>query len=82
MRNPYIIVRFDELSKYLPIGPTARDELISLGLLKVVPLTPKGRAKGITLNSIVQYQRDVMGLEASSNDIREIGTGGFDDTNK
>lgn len=63
MLKPQIVVRFSELRKFIPIGHTVRDELIEQGLLKVVPLTPKGRAKAITLESVVKYQREVMGLD-------------------
>ena len=63
MAEPRTIVRFPDLKKFIPVGRTIRDELIAQGLLKVVPLTPKGRAKGVTLELIVRYQREVMGLE-------------------
>jgi hypothetical protein len=32
-------------------------------LLKVVPLSSGGRAVGVTLESIIDYQRDVMSLQ-------------------
>jgi hypothetical protein len=71
MLKPQIVVRFSELRKFLPIGHTVRDELIEQGLLKVVPLTPKGRAKAITLGSIIEYQRRFMGIEPLPDDAPE-----------
>lgn len=71
MPKPQIIIRFSELKKFLPVGHTVRDELIEQGLLRVVALTPKGRAKGITLDSIITYQRDVMGIEPMPDDVVE-----------
>ena len=73
MPKPQIIVRFAELKKFLPIGHTVRDELIGQGLLKVVALTPRGRAKGITLSSIIEYQRRFMGIEPLPDDAMESG---------
>jgi hypothetical protein len=54
--------------RYIPVGHTVLGELIDQGLLEVVPLTPKGRAEGITLKSVVRYQRKVMGLELPPDD--------------
>jgi hypothetical protein len=72
MLKPQVVVRFSELRKFIPIGHTVRDELIEQGLLKVVPLTPKGRAKAITLESVVRYQREVMGLDPLDDDGPEV----------
>ena len=44
------------------MGKTRRDQLIKEGLLEVVPLTPAGRSKGITMRSIRRYQAMVMHL--------------------
>jgi hypothetical protein len=71
MSKPQIIVRFRELPKFIPVGHTVRDELIEQGLLDVVPLTPKGRAKGVTLESVVRYQREVMGIDPLDDDAPE-----------
>jgi hypothetical protein len=72
MFKPRIIVRFRDLPQFIPVGHTVRDELIEQGLLDVVPLTPKGRAKGITLESIVKYQRNVMGIEPLDDQAHEV----------
>jgi hypothetical protein len=66
MSKPHSIIRLSKLSEVLPLGRTARDDLIKRGLLKVVPLTPAGRAKGVTLASVVAYQRNIMNLEPLS----------------
>ena len=61
MPKPQIIVRKKDVEKYIPLRPSQLNEVIKR-LLKVVPLSPGGRAVGVTLESIVEYQRDVMGL--------------------
>jgi hypothetical protein len=71
MSKPRIVVRFRELPKFIPVGHTVRDELIEQGYLDVVPLTPKGRAKGVTLESVIRYQREVMGLDPLNDDATE-----------
>jgi hypothetical protein len=72
MPKPQIIKRPSETrKKYIPIGETEFSEIMKLGLLKVVPLTAKGRAKGITLESIIEYQRRFMGIEPLPDDALE-----------
>lgn len=71
--EPFEIIRFNDLRKFIPVGKTRRDELIKADLLEVVPLTPdttnkkgelvRGRAKGVTMRSIRKYQALVMGLD-------------------
>jgi hypothetical protein len=69
MPKPHIIVRPKRVrERHIPLGHTEFDAAIESGLLEVVPLTLKGRAKGITLRSIIRYQRDVMGLEPLTDD--------------
>jgi hypothetical protein len=63
MPRPHEIVRRKDLYSFIPYGKTQLDELIQRGLLKTVKLSPGGRAVGITMTSIVDYQRDYMGLE-------------------
>jgi len=69
--KPHVIVRKKAVGNYIPLGRTQIDELIKQGLLKVVPLSPGGRAVGITLESIIQYQREVMGLQPLRDDEAE-----------
>jgi hypothetical protein len=72
MPKPHIIKRPAETrKKHIPVGATEFSDIMSQGLLKVVPLTPKGRAKGITLDSIIEYQRTYMGLEPLPDDAPE-----------
>jgi len=52
----------DVQARFIPLGKTQLAELIKAGHLKAVPLSPGGRAKGITKRSIVEYQRRIMGL--------------------
>jgi hypothetical protein len=61
--RPHVIIRKKAVGKFIPLGRTQLGELIKQGLLKVVPLSPSGRAVGITMRSIIKYQRDVMGLQ-------------------
>jgi len=63
MAKPHVIVRRKDLKKYIPYGHTQLDNLIQRGRLKVVKLSENGRAVGISLASIIEYQRRVMGLE-------------------
>jgi hypothetical protein len=75
MAKPQIVIRPYRVRKdYIPVGKTVLEELIMKGLLKVVPLTPLGRAKGITLESIIEYQRLIMGLQPLPDDKPEIAT--------
>jgi len=61
--DPEEIIRpKDVQAKFIPLGRTQLAELVKAGHLKAVPLSPCGRAKGITKRSIVEYQRRVMGL--------------------
>jgi hypothetical protein len=71
MPKPHIVYRYPESKKYIPVGHTVLGELVEQGLLKAVPLTPSGRAKAITQDSIIEYQRDVMGLEPQADDAPE-----------
>jgi hypothetical protein len=72
MPKPHIIKRPAEIrKKYIPVGTTEFSEIIKQGLLEVVPLTAKGRAKGVTLDSIIEYQRTYMGLEPLPDDAPE-----------
>jgi hypothetical protein len=66
--RPHEVVRKKNIPRYLPLGFTKIDEIIEQGLLELVPLTPDGRAKGVTMASIINYQRDVMGLEPLPDD--------------
>jgi hypothetical protein len=68
--DPEEIIRpKDVQARFIPLGKTQLAELIKAGHLKVVPLSPGGRAKGITKRSIIEYQRRVMGLsEAADTD--------------
>jgi hypothetical protein len=50
------------------VGSTTLDDIIEKGQLEVVPLSEGGRAKGITVRSIIKYQREVMGLEPLADD--------------
>jgi hypothetical protein len=61
--DPEEIIRpKDVQAKFIPLGKTQLAELVKAGHLKAVPLSPGGRAKGITKRSIIDYQRRVMGL--------------------
>jgi hypothetical protein len=61
--GPEEIVRLKHVqAKFIPLGKTQLAELVKAGHLKAVPLSPGGRAKGITKRSIVEYQRRIMGL--------------------
>jgi hypothetical protein len=62
-KDPEEIIRpKDVQARFIPLGKTQLAELIKAGHLKAVPLSPGGRAKGITKRSIIEYQRRVMGL--------------------
>jgi hypothetical protein len=52
----------DVQARFIPLGKTQLAELVKAGHLKAVPLSPGGRAKGITKRSVIEYQRKVMGL--------------------
>ena len=61
--DPEEIIRpKDVQARFIPLGKTQLAELIKAGHLKAVPLSPGGRAKGITKRSVIEYQRRVMGL--------------------
>jgi hypothetical protein len=61
--DPEEIIRpKDVQARFIPLGKTQLAELVKAGHLKAVPLSPGGRAKGITKRSIIEYQRRVMGL--------------------
>jgi hypothetical protein len=61
--DPEEIIRLKDVqAKFIPLGKTQLAELVKTGHLKAVPLSPGGRAKGITKGSIIEYQRRVMGL--------------------
>lgn len=60
--NPHEIVRLKDVGRFLGLGRTQRDAVIKAGHLKTFPLSPGGRAKGVTKKSLVEYQRRVMGL--------------------
>jgi hypothetical protein len=61
-KSPEEIVRLKVVqARFIPLGKTQLAELVKAGHLKAVPLSPGGRAKGITKRSIIEYQR-VMGL--------------------
>jgi hypothetical protein len=61
------IVRFKDVrAKFIPLGKTQLADLVKAGHLKAVPLSPGGRAKGITKRSIIEYQRRVMGLNENA----------------
>jgi hypothetical protein len=68
MPKPQIVVGPNDLPKYIPVGRTKQRELIDQGLLEIVPLSLGGRVVGITMRSIIQYQRDVMGLQPLDDD--------------
>jgi hypothetical protein len=62
-KDPEEIIRpKDVQARFIPLGKTQLAELVKAGHLKAVPLSPGGRAKGITKRSIIEYQRRVMGL--------------------
>lgn len=63
MTRPQIVVRPNRVKEFIPLGRTMLADLIKQGLLTVVPLSPGGRAKGITMASIIEYQRRFMGLD-------------------
>jgi hypothetical protein len=64
--DPEEIIRpKDVQAKFIPLGKTQLAELVKAGHLKAVPLSPGGRAKGITKRSIIEYQRRVMGLNGN-----------------
>jgi hypothetical protein len=67
-KQPHVIVRLKDIGRFLPLGRTQRDEIIKAGHLKTVPLTPGGRAKGVTLQSMMEYQLTRMGLEPLDDD--------------
>jgi hypothetical protein len=61
--DPEEIIRpKDVQARFIPLGKTQLAELVKAGHLKAVPLSPGGRAKGITKRSVIEYQRRVMGL--------------------
>ena len=61
--DPEEIIRpKDVRARFIPLGKTQLAELVKAGHLKAVPLSPGGRAKGITKRSVIEYQRRVMGL--------------------
>jgi hypothetical protein len=64
----HVIVRKRDVHKFIPYAHTQLDALIEKGLLKTVPLSPGGRARGVTMESIIKYQRDHMGLEPLPDD--------------
>jgi hypothetical protein len=66
--DPHEIVRLKEVGRFLGLGRTQRDAIIKAGLLKTFPLSPGGRARGVTKKSLVEYQCRVMGLSAPSDD--------------
>jgi hypothetical protein len=68
MSKPHVIVRLKDLRKFIPYEKTQLDELIRKGLLKTVKLSPGGRAVGITMASIVVYQKQCMGLDPLPDD--------------
>ncbi len=68
MARPHEIVRKRNLKIYIPYEKSQLEEIIDQGLLEVVPLSPGGRAVGITMRSIIKYQLDVMGLQPLPDD--------------
>ena len=69
MAKPVVVVRKKVArTKYIPFGSTQFDQLITDGKLEVVPLSEGGRAVGVTLRSILKYQKDVMGLTSLADD--------------
>jgi hypothetical protein len=53
--DPEEIIRpKDVQAKFIPLGRTQLAELVKAGHLKAVPLSPGGRAKGITKRSIIE----------------------------
>jgi hypothetical protein len=69
MAKPHAVVRKAVvLAKFIPVGLTTLDDLIERGLLETVPLSESGRAKAVTMRSIIAYQRDHMGLEPLADD--------------
>jgi hypothetical protein len=60
--DPEEIIRPKDVQSFIPLGKTQLAELVKAGHLEAVPLSPGGRAKGITKRSVIQYQRRIMGL--------------------
>ena len=68
MAKPIVVVRKREARRYIPYGQSQFDQLIADGKLEAVPLSERGKAIGITLRSILKYQRETMGLTPSEDD--------------
>jgi hypothetical protein len=64
--DPHEIVRLKEVGKFLGLGRTQCAAIIKAGLLRTFPLSPNGRARGVTKKSLVEYQRRIMGLSADA----------------
>jgi hypothetical protein len=74
--KPHAILRkLAVRSKYIPVSESVLDDLIKEGLLQTVPLTNGGRAIGITLASVLKYQKEIMKIEALPDDAVGGGEG-------
>jgi hypothetical protein len=69
--NPHEIVRLKDVGRFLGLRRTQRDAIIKAGLLKTFPLSPGGRAKGTTKQSLIEYQQRVMGLSPQPDELTE-----------
>lgn len=70
MPKPQIILRKKAVrEKYIPLSETQLDDEIKRGALETVPIS--ARAIGITLQSVIEYQRRVMGLSPLPDDAPE-----------
>jgi hypothetical protein len=75
--DPEEIIRpKDVRRRFIPLGKTQLAELVKAGHLEAVPLSPGGRAKGITKRSVVEYQRRVMGLGRNVDADTSVGASG------
>lgn len=62
MKANAILRKLTVRAKFIPVSEATLDALIAKGQLETVKLTEHGRAVGITLESVLRYQRDVMKL--------------------
>ncbi len=75
MKPNAIVRKLTVRGKYIPVAESVLDEIIRKGLLVTVPLTEHGRAVGITLESVLRYQREIMKIEPLADDAVGGGEG-------
>ena len=80
MSKPHTIVRLKDLGRYLPLGKTQRAEIIRKHLIKTVPISSDGRARGVTLDEIMRYQKEVMGLDPIHDNMPGMTASGSEST--